>query len=162
MNRSTRSSLVDFLLLLQIPSLMPCASVMCSLLSQFCFVLTPFFPKGIFGGQSQSLSVKSCFPILHEYELQYGSVGLGMIRQALTRQEQEKGDIQKASPTVREMQMMKVYSFKEGIETLTRALEEKLRKDPNMEIRLGTGVEKIQQVCFLSLYSAAHPFFVTE
>jgi protoporphyrinogen oxidase len=55
----------------------------------------------------------------------------------------EDGDV---SAAVREMQKMKVYSFKEGVETLARALEQKIRDDENTDVLLGAGVQRIDQV----------------
>ncbi len=130
---------------------------------------------GIFGGRSQSLSIKSCFPFLHEYEQKYGSIGLGMLREMLASRsgpqqknetskstkneaaaaaaEEEETDEGYLSPAVQEMQKMKVYSFREGVETLSRALEQKIREDEHTDVLLNTAVERMDQVPTLFIFS---------
>lgn len=123
--------------------------------------LTDALSIGIFGGRSQSLSIKSCFPFLHEYEQKYGSIGLGMLREMLASRSgpQQKNETSKStkneaeeetdegylSPAVQEMQKMKVYSFREGVETLSRALEQKIREDEHTDVLLNTAVERMDQ-----------------
>jgi hypothetical protein len=127
---------------------------------------------GIFGGRSQSLSIKSCFPFLHEYEQKYGSIGLGMLREMLASRsgrpknetskstkneaaataEEEETDEGYISPAVQEMQKMKVYSFREGVETLSRALEQKIREDQHTDVLLNTAVERMDQVPTLFIF----------
>ena len=65
--------------------------------------------KGIYGGNAQKLSVRSCFPSLWNHEQQKGSVVRGFLTQ----------DKQKKPPAA-------LYSFKEGMETLPQRLAEKL------------------------------------
>jgi protoporphyrinogen oxidase len=65
----------------------------------------------------------------------------------------EMTDESDLSPAVLEMQKMKVYSFREGIETLSRALESKIREDEDTDILLNTGVERMDQVRLVVVYS---------
>jgi oxygen-dependent protoporphyrinogen oxidase len=107
---------------------------------------------GIFAGRSEQLSVKSCFPKLYELEKKYGSVSIGMLKEAWrSRREKRKfnkdgsgtmskmikttQDVEKLmaqtmpvmrSPFVQKIQAAKVYSFKNGIETLTNTMAESL------------------------------------
>jgi oxygen-dependent protoporphyrinogen oxidase len=36
--------------------------------------------RGVFASSPKSLSLRSCFPIFHEYESKYGSIVMGMFR----------------------------------------------------------------------------------
>ena len=40
---------------------------------------------GIFAGDARKLSLRACFPLLHELELKHGSVTRGMLRRAFAR-----------------------------------------------------------------------------
>lgn len=111
---------------------------------------------GIFGGRSHDLSIRSCFPFLYEYEQKHGSIGAGILKEMLGSRSSRSKQEENLSPAVREMQKMKVYSFKEGTETLPKALAQRIRSDENTDILLNTGVQQIDQVCSLIILSTVY------
>src|SRR6202022_140190 len=70
------------------------------------------FVSGIYAGHPERVSVRSAFPQLHEAELSTGSIIRGMVRAANSRKESRE------RPTL--------LSFRDGNETLVRALAAKL------------------------------------
>jgi oxygen-dependent protoporphyrinogen oxidase len=75
------------------------------------------FVSGIYGGDPEKLSLRAAFPILHEAESSKGSVIRGLL--ALMRDRRGKrGNIPREKPTLQ--------SFREGNDTLTRALVKNL------------------------------------
>lgn len=74
---------------------------------------------GIYAGDINKLSIRSCFPKLYEWEQEYGSVVKGMLRQ-----KNEKVSV--ASPFVKKLSRVPIFSFKNGMETLTNALADQL------------------------------------
>ncbi len=83
---------------------------------------------GIFGGDARALEMESAFPPVFHMEQQHGSV----IRAALSRREPQAPLPPWAPKTL--------FTFRDGIETLTRALAERLGD----RVRLNTPVERIQ------------------
>ncbi len=76
--------------------------------------------SGIYAGDSELLSFKSCFPGLYEMEQKYGSITKGLLFRSKSS---AKG----------------IYTFKNGLETLVRALEENV----SAKIHLSTPAQKI-------------------
>ncbi|KAM6503230.1 protoporphyrinogen oxidase [Amanita muscaria] len=92
---------------------------------------------GIYAADSRNLSVRSAFPSLWDAETRgNGSVLLGMFRSAPVKPEEvyEVGDL------VEQMKTTSVFSFKEGIEELPRALERYLVTNENVRLLKGTAV----------------------
>lgn len=90
--------------------------------------------SGVYAGNTQKLSLKSCFPILYEWEVKYGSLLRGMIFSS------KKKEI--LSPFVCKMMKKSLISFKGGMQTLTSALGVSLEK----HILCSTKIQKIE--CF--------------
>jgi oxygen-dependent protoporphyrinogen oxidase len=75
--------------------------------------------SGIYAGDIRQLSIKSCFPLLHQYEQTYGSILKGM----LTR---KKKNSLKYTPFIESMRQHSQFSFRQGMETLTKELSSRL------------------------------------
>ncbi len=74
---------------------------------------------GIFAGDPQKLSVKSCFPILHEWEQKHG----GIVRGAFAPRKKRSLVL---SAFLQKTMKYPMFTFKRGMETLPKALAEKL------------------------------------
>lgn len=81
----------------------------------FAKMLVDPLTTGIYAGDISELSIRSCFPKLYEWEQEYGSIGKGM----LSRKKEER---RASSPFVEKLSRVPIYSFKDGMETLTDAL----------------------------------------
>ncbi|EJU02334.1 Protoporphyrinogen oxidase [Dacryopinax primogenitus] len=97
---------------------------------------------GIYAADSRELSVRSAFPALWAAEeLGRGSVVLGMRAAGRVLAEDmsgyDMGDVGQM------MRNVSVYSFKEGMETLPRAMEAELATRANVRIIKGTGVVSV-------------------
>lgn len=73
---------------------------------------------GIYAGDMNKLSVRSCFPKFYEWEKEYGSVLRGMWSQRGTKSK---------SALEQDLEGVPSFSFKGGMETLTRTLEHRLQ-----------------------------------
>jgi oxygen-dependent protoporphyrinogen oxidase len=89
---------------------------------QFLDRLAGPFVSGIYAGDPEQLSVRSAFPQLYEAEKSAGSIVRGMLRLAKSR----KGPRERPS----------LQTFREGNETLVRALANKLGRSLLTETRL--------------------------
>lgn len=88
--------------------------------------------KGIYGGDAQKLSIRSCFPLLWNYEQQKGSVLRGFLTAAK----------QKKPPAA-------LYSFKEGMEILPKRLAEKLENHLILNKSVNS-LDEIEADCVIS------------
>ncbi len=86
---------------------------------------------GIYAGDIRKLSLKSCFPFLHQLERDHGSIIKGLF----TRKKEKKV----GSPFIREIQKASLFSFKGGMETLSNELAKRLESD----LMLGTGAASL-------------------
>lgn len=97
---------------------------------------------GIYAGDSRKLSVRAAFPSLWEAEMNSGgSLVRGMLNQkkaANAGKGYDLGDIEK------EMKGVSVYSFKEGTSTITNALVNRLRENPNISLDTKVDVRNIR------------------
>lgn len=73
---------------------------------------------GIYAGDMHKLSVRSCFPQWYQWERQYGSVLRGMWSQRSSKS---------TSALEKDLKGVGSFSFKRGMETVTRSLENKLQ-----------------------------------
>jgi oxygen-dependent protoporphyrinogen oxidase len=89
--------------------------------------------SGVYAGNPHELSLKSCFPRIHEVEQQYRSLILGLIRLQLKARRQGRGDTPTAGPGGR------LTSFRDGMSSLPLALAHAL----GPRLRLATGVQSI-------------------
>lgn len=95
---------------------------------------------GIYAADSRKLSVRAAFPAILDAEQRgMGSLVRGMLIPSKKKAEEpyELGKIEEM------MRGVSVYSFRDGMETLTRALETTLRATPNIEILQGTHVSSL-------------------
>ncbi len=69
-----------------------------------------------------------------------------MIRELLAKGTNKREETEPESTFVKDMQKWKVYSFKQGVETLTRALADRVSRDPDTNILLKATVTNIEQV----------------
>jgi protoporphyrinogen/coproporphyrinogen III oxidase len=86
---------------------------------------------GIYAGDTHKLSIKSCFPNLHEWEQTHRSVIRGAFK--------SKPVYPITSPFIESLQKQPLFTFKKGMQTLTDALAQRL--DSN--IRYNTTVTSI-------------------
>ncbi|MDP1879831.1 MAG: protoporphyrinogen oxidase [Parachlamydiaceae bacterium] len=82
-------------------------------------LIDPFI-LGIYAGDCQRLSLKSCFPVLDEWEQKKGS----LLKGALSKSQ----NLHSSSAFIQSMQEHPLYSFKNGMSTLPKALEKRLKK----------------------------------
>lgn len=94
------------------------------------YAIDPFI-SGVFAGDPYQLSVKSAFPKLYGLEEKYGSLIKGLIRGASERK--ERGEASKQSA--------RMFSFKQGMQSLPAALADKL----GSKIMYHCVVERIDQ-----------------
>lgn len=95
---------------------------------------------GIYAADSRKLSVRAAFPAIIDAEQRgMGSMVRGMLVPNKKKAEEpyELGKIEEM------MRGVSVYSFRDGMETLTRALEAALRAAPNVEILPGTHISSL-------------------
>lgn len=76
--------------------------------------------SGIYAGDISKLSLKSCFPILYDFDIRFGSVIKGMMFN-------KKSNENILSPFVKKLKRTSMFSFKGGMQTLTHALSAKLK-----------------------------------
>ncbi len=86
--------------------------------------------SGIYAGNPERLSLKSCFPRIHELEKEYGSLIKAMI--ALKREARRKGVKKKASAGPGGV----LTSFRGGMEELVNALRESLKNEIRTDSRV--------------------------
>lgn len=79
------------------------------------YAINPFV-AGVYAGSPEQLSVKAAFPKLHALEQKYGSLIKGQIRGAKERKRSAEQSKQSA----------RMFSFNDGMETLPRAITQKL------------------------------------
>lgn len=107
---------------------------------------------GIYAADSRLLSVRAAFPMLCQLEQAgNGSVVRGMIREMLSAS--RKQDAGATDPAAYELgqvaQLMKgvsVYSFQDGMQTLTDTLERRLEEHANVEVVKGDGAAALNRI----------------
>jgi oxygen-dependent protoporphyrinogen oxidase len=88
------------------------------------YAINPFV-AGVYAGKPEELSVKSAFPKLYALEEEYGGLIIGTIRSIRKRKKSKEVSKQSA----------KMFSFKDGMKVLPKAIAEKLGN------HVSTGVE---------------------
>lgn len=73
--------------------------------------------SGIYAGDPGELSMRSCFPELYRWEQEHGSVMRGVFK---------KSSPKEMTPFMKEMSTHSLFTFRRGMETLTKCLAEKL------------------------------------
>ena len=90
--------------------------------------------SGIYAGDIRNLSIKSCFPILHEYEQKKGSILKGIMWGMRSRMQSRKNPFLRYG-----LCKASLFSMRQGIEHIIGELEKKL----DIDLKLNTSVEKI-------------------
>lgn len=80
------------------------------------------FTTGIFAGDIRQLSAQACFPFLTGLEQKHGGLIRGMWAQRKKKKEEE------GSPFVQKMLKTSLFSFRKGMQTLTDALQDRLKE----------------------------------
>ena len=140
---------------------------------EFARAFLSAFVHGIFAADARELSMKSLFPLLwRAEELGGGSFLFGMRKAVLEKEEasvkkfKEGNYLTGSVPT--ELSNVSVFSFRGGMETLTKALEERLIESGNVTILRETGCQhliddrqtdgfKVSKRSFMNLSSVLSP-----
>jgi oxygen-dependent protoporphyrinogen oxidase len=112
---------------------------------------------GIYAADSRKLSVRAAFPSLWEAETRgNGSVVWGFMKSPSPAQELKY----EISPELKKiMENTSVYSFKDGISTLTNALAAELKQDKNVDLRVGDAVVSLElDESFAVSFKVSNPF----
>jgi len=97
---------------------------------------------GIYAADSRILSVRAAFPTVWEAEAWgRGSVVRGFLMHKIQNGENEDYTL---GNMVKIMEGVSVYSFRDGIRTLTDALTRELKKNPNVQLQSGVGVTSLR------------------
>lgn len=99
--------------------------------SKFAEVLIDPLTTGIYAGDIHELSIKSCFPILHQWEKEKGF----LLKGAFSSKKQEH-----LNAFHGKMQQSGLFTFKKGMETLVKALAANIKAD----IKLSAHVKSLQ------------------
>jgi protoporphyrinogen/coproporphyrinogen III oxidase len=89
--------------------------------------------SGIYAGDIRELSLKSCFPLLHQLEAQHRCIWRG----AITKKKQNEQE--HFSPFVEKSRHQGIYTLRNGVETLVKALAQSL----GPELRLNCTVQQL-------------------
>lgn len=83
--------------------------------------------------------MKSCFPFLWNAERDHGSIIAAIVRDKDTSLPiSEIAHAPEAIPFIKEVKKSSLYSFKDGMQTLSDALYTHLDNHPNVEIHMNT------------------------
>eukprot|EP01087_Luapelamoeba_hula_P015558 TRINITY_DN4665_c0_g1_i3.p1 TRINITY_DN4665_c0_g1~~TRINITY_DN4665_c0_g1_i3.p1 ORF type:complete len:501 (-),score=41.77 TRINITY_DN4665_c0_g1_i3:76-1578(-) len=89
--------------------------------------------SGIFAGRAKEVSLRGCFPSLHQYEKKYGSVVRGVIREMFTGSSAERPVL---SPKAQDLVRQRIASFTTGMQALPDALVSWLSRVDNKPVNL--------------------------
>jgi protoporphyrinogen/coproporphyrinogen III oxidase len=99
---------------------------------------------GIYATDSRNLSVRAAFPFLWEAEERgWGSVVRGFLLPSKRKPDQDTYDLGR---TLELMHQVSVYSFKDGIQSLTNALETRLLATENVDIIRDSSVSNLEML----------------
>ena len=108
---------------------------------------------GIYATDSRNLSVRAAFPILWDAEERgWGSVVRGFLLPAKRNSDQDTYDLGGTSEL---MHQVSVYSFKDGMQSLTSALEAHILATKNVDIIRNTTVSNLEMLTDGSLKVAS-------
>lgn len=102
--------------------------------------------SGVFGGLARELSLPSCFPIMREMELEYGSLVKALIARMRKKRAQRHGTQKKSGGPAGPGGWL--TSFQTGLDVLVEVLEERLRpiirtSQPATSISYGGGLWEV-------------------
>ena len=103
--------------------------------SEACDRLIDPMASGVFAGDARKLSLKSCFPRIHQVEEEYGSLIRGLIKLQIKARRQSSKDIPGPGPGG------KLTSFNNGMSALTDGIARQL----GTRIRVATPVRDISR-----------------
>jgi oxygen-dependent protoporphyrinogen oxidase len=99
---------------------------------------------GIYAADSRNLSVRAAFPVLWEAEEKgWGSVVRGLLLLSQRKSDQDTYDLGR---TLELMHQVSVYSFKDGMQSLTNALETRLLATKNVDIIRDTTISNLEML----------------
>jgi oxygen-dependent protoporphyrinogen oxidase len=102
---------------------------------------------GIYAADSRNLSVRAAFPVLWEAEERgWGSVVAGLLIPAKRKEKSDQDNTYDLGGTMELMRQVSVFSFKDGIQYLTKALESRLRATKNVEIIRNTNISNLEML----------------
>lgn len=97
---------------------------------------------GIYAADSRRLSVKAAFPAVWEAEEKGGgSVVRGFLTKPIANTECDNYEL---GSMVETMKNVAVYSFKDGLRTITDALVRELKSNPKVQLQSGVGVTSLR------------------
>ena len=110
----------------------------------FARILGSALVHGIYATDSRNLSVRAAFPILWEAEERgWGSVVSGLFLPSKKKTDQDTYDLGR---TLKLMRQVSVYSFKDGMQSLTNALETRLLAMKNVDIIRDTTISNLEML----------------
>ena len=115
---------------------------------EFARVFGSALVHGVYAADARNLSVRAGFKGLWEMteEKGSGSLGRGLVRQMLERTKHSQPETYQLGNVEESMKDVAVYSFKNGMQTLTDALERWLEARPNVSILRGQAVKSLRMV----------------
>ena len=115
---------------------------------EFARVFGSALVHGIHAADARNLSVRAGLKGLWEIaeEKGWGSLGRGLVRQMLEKTTHPQPETYELGNGEELMEDVAVYSFKNGMQTLTDALERWLEAKPNVSILRGQAVRSLRMV----------------
>jgi oxygen-dependent protoporphyrinogen oxidase len=103
------------------------------------------------------VSARAAFPVLWDVEDRgNGSVVRGLLMRDKSREDGEDGYV--LGDVGDAMDGVAVYSFKDGIGTLTDALVRELRRNPNVQLQSGVGATSLRLNPHTNTFEVRFPF----
>ncbi|KAL4072523.1 hypothetical protein V8B97DRAFT_1870363 [Scleroderma yunnanense] len=113
--------------------------------SEFSRIFASALVHGIYAADARKLSIRSAFPSLWDAEERgKGSVISGFLRRARHSTSTEEGVPYKLGSVEEKMQDTSVFTFRDGIGTITNALVKYLRGRPNVRMQGGVSITGIR------------------
>ena len=111
---------------------------------EFARVFASALVHGIYATDSRKLSLRAAYPVLWNAEAYGGgSVVWGALKPKPKRPTNDSSSYKLGSSLPELMKDAAVYSFKDGLSTLSNALTEALKSRNNVEIRMGDPVSSV-------------------
>ncbi|PPQ99256.1 hypothetical protein CVT24_009301 [Panaeolus cyanescens] len=134
--------------------------------AEFARIFGSALVHGIYASDSRKLSVKSAFPSIWQLEdAGRGSITRGAVKEMLFKSKPKPEDEYNLGDLPKLMQGVSVYSFKNGMQTLTDALHAALVRQPNVTIIPNApvnSISKIQPDTFQITHSGSQTHYTTH